>query len=71
MKDDNLCLMVVVIVAMVAISSLVLVTQKGGPDGALSAETTCYRNFYYCIELTETPVASCLDYQTRCLEIGP
>ena len=70
MKNDNTCLIVIALVAIVAIIALVLISQQG-VGGALSAETTCYRNFYYCIEQTNTPEGACLDVQVRCLRYGP
>ena len=72
MKRDNMCLIIVAIAAIIAIIVLIAITQRGGePDGALSAETTCYRNFYYCLEQTDVPVEDCLDVQANCLAIGP
>ena len=71
MKQNNMCLIIVAIVAIIAIIVLIVITQGGEPDGALSAETTCYRNFYYCLEQTDVPVEDCLDVQADCLVIGP
>lgn len=71
MKNDNTCLVIVMIVALVAIIAMVLIIQEGGANGALSAETFCYRNFYFCVEQTDTPAEDCLDIQVRCLEFGP
>lgn len=71
MSKHNTGTIIVALVAIAAIMSLVLFMQNDGPHAALSAEGTCYRNFYYCVEQTTVPVDDCLDVQADCLSAGP